>query len=64
MIADEPLNRLSMRQVPEKSAPHAAAGASAITAMSCAGFISQLRTNLLSQVADNFGNAAHHYILA
>src|SRR5688572_13678837 len=35
MIADAPLNRLSMRQVPEKSAANAALGASAISAISC-----------------------------
>jgi hypothetical protein len=42
MIADAPLNRLSMRQVPEKSAAHAALGMSATNATSCARLISHL----------------------
>src|SRR5688572_30924700 len=64
MIADAPLNKLSMRHVPEKSAAHAALGMSATTATSRARLISYLpvRANA-SHVADNVGNAAHHTYL-
>src|SRR5262245_295316 len=47
MIADAPLNRLSMRHVPEKSAAHAALGISATTAMSCEGFICRTPPTML-----------------
>ena len=50
MIADAPLNRLSIRQVPEKSAANAALGASASNA------IELLQLHALSPV----GTRAHH----
>jgi hypothetical protein len=39
MMPDEPLNRLSMRHVPEKSAAQAAPGASAVSAKNSATLI-------------------------